>query len=75
MSSDLSALIQDISTEAHAQSKTATGISELMQGIRDVSVTTSETSKQTAGSVENLAELVIHLSESVADFKLPPEDD
>ena len=71
---DLSALIQKISTEAQSQSETATRISELMHSIRDVSVKTSETSKQTADSVENLAELVIHLSESVADFKLPEED-
>jgi methyl-accepting chemotaxis protein len=37
-------------------------------------VQTSEGSKQAAGAVENLAELVLRLRESVADFKLPGPD-
>jgi twitching motility protein PilJ len=73
VSSDLSNLIQEISKEAQAQSQTATRISDLMSGIREVSLRTSETSKDTVGAVENHAELVIRLSESVADFKLPEE--
>jgi twitching motility protein PilJ len=73
VSSDLSNLIQEISKEAQAQSQTATRISDLMSGIREVSLRTSETSKDTVGAGENHAELVIRLSESVADFKLPEE--
>jgi twitching motility protein PilJ len=73
VSNDLSGLIQEISREAQSQSKTATRISELMNSIREVSVKTSETGNITVGTVKDLAEQVIRLSESVADFKLPEE--
>jgi twitching motility protein PilJ len=74
VSNDLSVLIQEIADEAQARSADATNISELIHGIRDVSIQTSKGSQQTAGVVENLAELVFKLRESVADFKLPEED-
>ncbi len=79
VSKDLSALIEDISQEAQSQSETATQVAEQMNSIRDVSIKTSEGSKQTAQSMGRLADLVHKLSESVADFKLPklggPEND
>jgi twitching motility protein PilJ len=71
VSIELLALIREISAEAQSQSDTATRMSELMQEIRDVSARTSATSRQSADAVENLAELVMHLSDSVADFRLP----
>lgn len=71
VSNDLSGLIQDISSEASSQSQNAKRISELMDGIRGVSVKTSEGSSSTAGAVAELADLVAQLKESVADFKLP----
>jgi len=74
VSNELSELIRGIAEEAHAHSKQATQVSELMHAIREVSVQTSDGSKQAAGSVENLAELVLQLRESVADFKLPGRD-
>ena len=74
VSNELSSLIQGIAQEAQEHSAQATRISELMHAIRDVSVQTSEGSKQAAGAVENLAELVLRLRESVADFKLPGPD-
>lgn len=74
VSNELSELIRGIAEEAHAHSEQATQVSELMQKIRDVSVQTSGGSKQAASAVENLAELVLQLRESVADFKLPRED-
>ncbi len=74
MSNELSGLIQEISREAQADSAAATQISEIMQGIRDISVQTCAGSERTAGAVENLAELVMDLSDSVADFKLPEPD-
>jgi len=73
-SKDLSSLIASISDEAQAQSITATEISDLMKGVQTVSVQTSEGSAQAASSVENLAELVMRLSDSVTDFKLPEDD-
>jgi len=73
-SKDLSNLIASISDEAQAQSATATEISDLMKGVQAVSEQTSAGSAQAATSVENLAELVMRLSDSVTDFKLPEDD-
>jgi len=74
VSNDLSKLIADISAEAHKQSATATEISGLMKSVQEVSVQASEGSVQAAASVDNLAELVMRLSDSVTDFKLPDDD-
>ncbi len=74
VSTDLSGLINDIAKEAHAQSTTATEISELMKNVQKISILSSEGSTQTATSVEKLAELVMQLSNSVTDFKLPEDD-
>lgn len=73
-SKQLSNLIEGIATEAHDHSAEATRISGLIQSIRDFSMKTSEGSQQTAVAVEDLAELVLRLRESVADFKLPEPD-
>jgi twitching motility protein PilJ len=73
-SNQLSKLINDIAAEAHEHAVEATSISELIQNIRDISLSTSVGSQQTAGAVEELAELVLQLRESVADFKLPDSD-
>ena len=45
----------------------------MQQGI-ELSVQASEGSTQAARSVDDLAELVMQLSDSVTDFKLPEED-
>lgn len=74
VSKDLSRLIADISKEAHAQSATATEITGLMKSVQEVSVLASEGSVQAAAAVNELVELVMHLSNSVTDFKLPEED-
>ena len=74
VSKDLSSLIEEISTEAQAQSETATQVAGQMNAIRDVSIKTSEGTNQTANSMGRLANLVSKLSDSVADFKLPRQD-
>jgi len=71
VSKDLSRLIEEISSEAQAQSETATQVAGQMIDIRDVSIKTSEGTQQTAQSMGRLADLVAKLSDSVADFKLP----
>jgi twitching motility protein PilJ len=71
VSKDLSRLIEEISTEAQAQSETATQVAVQMNAIRDVSIKTSEGTNQTALAMGKLADLVSELSDSVADFKLP----
>jgi twitching motility protein PilJ len=73
VSTDLSTLIADISEEAQSQSVTATGISELMKRVQKISIQSSEGSTQAATSVEKLAGLVMQLSDSVTDFKLPED--
>jgi twitching motility protein PilJ len=74
VSKDLSSLIASISDEAQASSSTATEILELMKGVQSVSVQASQGSAKAATSVENLAKLVMRLSDSVTDFKLPDDD-
>ena len=74
VSKNLSRMIEEISTEAQAQSRTATQVAEQMTEIRDISIKTSEGTNQTAQSMGQLADLVNKLSDSVADFKLPEQD-
>lgn len=74
VSTDLSTLIDGISEEAHAQSATATRISELMKSVQRISIQSSEGSTEAATAVEKLAKLVMQLSDSVTDFKLPEDD-
>jgi twitching motility protein PilJ len=74
VSADLSALIAEISEQAQAQSANATEISELMRSVQSISIQSSEGSNKTAKSVEKLASLVMQLSNSVTDFKLPEDD-
>ena len=71
VSINLSRMIAEISEEAQAQSKMATRVAGEMNAIRDISIQTSEGTKQTAHSMGTLANLVHQLRESVADFKLP----
>jgi twitching motility protein PilJ len=73
VSKDLSSLISGIAEEAITQSANATDISKLMKNVQKVSVLASEGSTQAATSVEELAELVMQLSNSVTDFKLPED--
>jgi len=42
--------------------------------VRELSIQASEGSVLAAGAVEELAELVMQLSDSVTDFKLPEDD-
>ena len=74
VSNELSTRIADISAEAHQQSANATEISKLMKSVQQLSIKASEGSTLAARSVEELAELVMQLSDSVTDFKLPEED-
>ncbi|GAB4168711.1 MAG: chemotaxis chemoreceptor PilJ [Wenzhouxiangellaceae bacterium] len=75
VSNDLARRIQEISSEAQQQSQNAGKIARLMNSIRDISIQTSEGTKKTATSVVNLANMVRELRESVADFKLPEDQE
>jgi twitching motility protein PilJ len=74
VSKDLSSLIASISEETQVQSRTAAEISGLMKSVQQVSEQASESSTQAASSVDELAELVMQLSDSVTDFKLPEDE-
>jgi len=71
VSSDLSSLIQGISTAAQQQSGAAANITQTMNTIQQITTQTSQGASQTAESIGNLAQLAADLRRSVADFKLP----
>lgn len=71
VSTYLADMIQTISTAARQQTKAATGISETMRVIQEITAQTSAGTKQTAASTKNLADLANDLRHSVAGFKLP----
>lgn len=71
VSTYLADMIQSISTAARQQTKAATGISETMRVIQEITAQTSAGTKQTAASTKNLADLANDLRHSVAGFKLP----
>lgn len=72
-SQELAKLIQDIAGAARDQSAETTQLANAMQGIREVSIQTSETAHQTAEAVGELNVLSGKLRESVAGFKLPTD--
>ena len=74
VSNDLSRLIASLAEEANQQPPHAPEISELMQSVQKLSIQASEGSDLAAHSVDELAVLVMKLSDSVTDFKLPEED-
>ena len=71
VSSDLSGLIQGISSAAQQQSGAAANITQTMTTIQQITFQTSQGANQTAQSIGNLAQLAADLRRSVADFKLP----
>jgi len=71
VSHDLSALIQNISTQARQQSTAASDISVSMNAIQEITSQTSQGASQTADSIGYLAQLASDLRRSVAHFKLP----
>jgi twitching motility protein PilJ len=71
VSSDLSSLIQGISSASQQQSGAAANITETMNTIQSITAQTSQGASQTAQSIGNLAQLAADLRRSVADFKLP----
>ena len=71
VSSDLSGLIQGISSAAQQQSGAAANITQTMNTIQQITSQTTQGANQTAQSIGNLAQLAADLRRSVADFKLP----
>ena len=69
----LAELIQSISMAADQQARASENISKTMEEVGDVSTQTSAASRQTAVSMENMAETSDQLLSSVAAFKLAEE--
>lgn len=71
VSADLAQLIQDISSAARQQAKTASHVSGTMNVIQEISSQTLSGTTTTASSVGELAEMAVDMRESVSGFKLP----
>ncbi|SDK57563.1 methyl-accepting chemotaxis protein [Microbulbifer yueqingensis] len=74
VSTNLAALIQNISNAARQQASSAGHISNTMNVIQEITSQTSAGTQATAQSIGNLAKTATALRESVAGFKLPAED-
>ncbi len=73
VSSDLAALIQNISNASKKQAASANHISNTMNVIREITSKTSLGTTATTRSIGNLAELAVQMRKSVAGFKLPSD--
>lgn len=71
VSEKLSDLIENMAKVAHKQSESATGVSNQMTLIRDVTNTTSQDATRTEASIGKLTNLARELAQSVAGFKIP----
>ncbi|WP_308364229.1 MULTISPECIES: methyl-accepting chemotaxis protein [unclassified Microbulbifer] len=74
VSTNLAALIQNISNAARQQASSAGHISNTMNVIQEITSQTSAGTQATAQSIGNLAKTANALRESVAGFKLPSEE-
>ncbi|WP_346838504.1 methyl-accepting chemotaxis protein [Microbulbifer sp. SAOS-129_SWC] len=74
VSTNLAALIQNISNAARQQASSAGHISNTMNVIQEITSQTSAGTQATAQSIGNLADTANALRESVAGFKLPSEE-
>lgn len=74
VSTNLAALIQNISNAARQQASSAGHISNTMNVIQEITSQTSAGTQATAQSIGNLAQTASALRESVAGFKLPAEE-
>ncbi len=75
VSKQLAELIAGISRQSQDHAETASRVARTMTTIRDISEQTRSGTNETAESVQQLAELVRSLSDSVSDFKLPDDED
>lgn len=73
VSKNLSELIQTISESANEQAEVAAKISKMMEIIESIAEQTATGTMTTAESIGNLAVLAQNLRNSVAEFKLPEE--
>ncbi len=71
VSEDLSRLISSMAEAAQNQSRSATGVSQQMTTIREVTTSASSEARNTADSIGDLTDLARELQESVAGFKIP----
>ena len=70
VSKKLASLIADISSATQSQASATAKVAETMQEIRNISMQTSEGTRQTAQSIGGLTKLAETLKDSVSGFKL-----
>ena len=70
VSQNLAQLIEGISSDTQKQAEMATQVARSMQEILRITERTTIGTKQTAGSVGELADLAVELKGSVAGFKV-----
>jgi twitching motility protein PilJ len=75
VSNDLASLIQTISEASRQQAEVAGSVSNTMNVIQEITSQTTMGTNQTAESIGNLAQLASDLRKSVADFKLPDDEE
>ncbi len=75
VSNELAGLIREISAAAQTRAGEVVDIAQGMTDIRDITLRATDSSRVTAESIGNLADLADDLRRSVADFKLPAEED
>jgi twitching motility protein PilJ len=71
VSNYIAELTQRIAESAQRQSGEAEGIDATVSRVQDITQRNTEGTRQTAKSVEALAELAVELQRSVAGFRLP----
>ena len=71
VSNYIAELTQRIAESAQRQTNEAKGIDATVSRIQEITLRNTESTRQTAESVETLAELAVELQQSVAGFRLP----
>ncbi|PJE79221.1 Methyl-accepting chemotaxis protein PctA [invertebrate metagenome] len=71
VSHSLAELIQGMSDTAKAQADSAASISRRMTTIRKMTIKAANSTTETAGSVDNLAEMAMEMRQSISGFRLP----
>ncbi|HYN77416.1 MAG TPA: methyl-accepting chemotaxis protein, partial [Lamprocystis sp. (in: g-proteobacteria)] len=71
VSNYIAELTQRIAESAQRQSREAEGIDANVSRVQDITQRNTAGTRQTAESVETLAELAVELQRSVAGFRLP----
>jgi len=71
VSTQIAALVQNISASARSQSQSSQSVARNMQVLREISTQTADATSNTSDAIAKLAQLSAALRRSVAGFRLP----